>query len=215
MKKKIELTNVGFMSPSVIDARCPHCKKEVGFAGISKYQDVHGYNFEGEYRIGLRVCPRAECKGQLLFHFIDADLTTYPSQIIDFEKKEIPKKISDNFEEALKCESIGCYTASAIMVRKTLEMICEDRGAKGKYLINKIGNLKSQVILPIQLFDAMDNLRLLGNDAAHVELKDFGNIGKNELEIAIDLTKEILKSIYQLDDIVGKLKDLKKSDNVN
>ncbi|MFZ1459077.1 MAG: DUF4145 domain-containing protein [Candidatus Saccharimonadales bacterium] len=130
--------------------------------------------------------------------------------MIDFNNDSIPEPISQNFEEALLCEANECYIASAIMVRKTLEMICDDRGANGSNLVARIKALRNQVTLPDALFDAMDNLRLLGNDAAHLELKEFDEIGEDELEVAIELTKEILKAIYQLDSIVSKLKTLKK-----
>jgi hypothetical protein len=65
------------------------------------------------------------------------------------------------------------------------------------------------VVLPNVLFQAMDELRLLGNDAAHIEAKVFDQIGKAEIEAAIELTKEILKGVYQLDSLVKKLQALK------
>ncbi len=56
----------------------------------------------------------------------------------------------------------------------------------------------------------MDELRLLGNDAAHIEAKTYDAIGKEETEVALTLTKEILKGVYQLDELVNRLKALKK-----
>jgi len=35
-------------------------------------------------------------------------------------------------------------------------------------------------------------------------------VGEAELDVAIELTKEILKSVYQLDDLLGRLRALKK-----
>ena len=54
----------------------------------------------------------------------------------------------------------------------------------------------------------------LGNNAAHVELTDFDEISKNELEISIDFTKEILKSVYQFDKLLSALKSLKKTNTL-
>ena len=65
-------------------------------------------------------------------------------------------------------------------------------------------------MLPTELFAALDDLRLLGNDAAHIEAKAYNEIGEDELLVAIDLTKEILKAIYQLDSLLGRLRALKK-----
>jgi len=97
------------------------------------------------------------------------------------------------------------------MVRRTLEELCDDKASKGDNLKKRIENLQGNVLLPKELFEAMDELRLLGNDAAHIESKDYDNIGSDEVEIAIELTKEILKGVYQMDTLLSKLKGLKKA----
>jgi len=97
------------------------------------------------------------------------------------------------------------------MVRRTLEEICVDRAATGKTLKDRVSALSKTVILPPALISGLDSLRLLGNDAAHVEAKEYTRIGKTEVELAIDVTKEVLKSVYQLQDLVARLEALKKS----
>jgi hypothetical protein len=87
--------------------------------------------------------------------------------------------------------------ASAIMVRRTLEEICADRRAIGRDLKDRIQDLKTKIVLPQELLDAMDELRILGNDAAHLEAKAYDNISEEELNVAIEFTKEILKALYQ------------------
>ncbi len=51
--------------------------------------------------------------------------------------------------------------------------------------------------MPEELFDAMDELKALGNDAEHIEAKAFANIDKEEAELSIELAQEILKARYQ------------------
>lgn len=97
------------------------------------------------------------------------------------------------------------------MVRKTLELFCADRKAKGRSLYHKILNLKSQIVLPTELFNGIDELRLLGNDAAHVESKSFNHIGKEEIYVGIQFTIEILKASYQYKQLLEKLQKLKAS----
>lgn len=58
----------------------------------------------------------------------------------------------------------------------------------------------------------MDELRLLGNDAAHIESNEFEKIGKPEIEISIEFTKEILKGVYQYEGLLSRLRGLKKAD---
>jgi hypothetical protein len=70
--------------------------------------------------------------------------------------------------------------------------------------------LGKTALVPRELLDAADHLRLMGNDAAHVHAKDYDNIGKEEAELAIDLAKELLKAVYQYASLLTKLVSLKK-----
>ena len=115
------------------------------------------------------------------------------------------------FEEAITCHAEQCFVAAAIMVRKTLELICHDRGATGANLKEWLAALRSKVILPTELFDGLDYLRLLGNDAAHIESQIFDQVGEQEVEASIEFTKEVLKATYQLKGLVDKIRALKKT----
>ena len=95
------------------------------------------------------------------------------------------------------------------MVRRTLEEVCEDKSATGKDLKARIAALKTIALIPSELLDAADELRILGNDAAHIEAREYDKIGKNEIEISIELAKELLKAVYQYSSLLGRLKALK------
>lgn len=60
------------------------------------------------------------------------------------------------------------------------------------------------------MLDALDDLRLLGNDAAHLESRVYEDVGQEEVEVAIEVAKEILKATYQYEVLMGRLKALKK-----
>jgi hypothetical protein len=70
--------------------------------------------------------------------------------------------------------------------------------------------LESRVVLPPDLFSGLDDIRLLGNDAAHIESQTYSRVSQEEVEVAIEFTKEVLKAIYQLSALVARLKGLKK-----
>jgi hypothetical protein len=134
----------------------------------------------------------------------------FPPSTIDFDTSKIPDKLCLAFQEALACHAIGAYVASAMLVRKSLECLCDDRGAQGKDLHARLGALRAKVTLPELLFEAMGALKLLGNDAAHVDARTYDEIGQEEVEAAIDLTKEILKAVYQYESLLTRLTALKK-----
>jgi hypothetical protein len=137
-------------------------------------------------------------------------LESYPPELLDFDSKDIPQAISQALGEAITCHAHRCYTAAAIMVRKTLEELCNDRGATGANLRDRIKSLGSAIIIPPELLVALDDLRLLGNDAAHIESQIYKQVGKEEVEIAIEFTKEVLKAVYQFSGLLQRLQSLKK-----
>ena len=75
------------------------------------------------------------------------------------------------------------------MVRRVLEELCKDQKAKGGNLKDRIAALARIMIIPTELLEAADHLRLLGNDAAHIEATTYAVVGKAEVEAGITLTK--------------------------
>ena len=139
-------------------------------------------------------------------------MMTHPVTRLGFDATHLPPRLARCLEEAITCHSHQCYTAAAIMVRKTLEELCHHQEARGDHLVARLRALKSRVVLPEALFEGLDRLRLLGNDAAHLEAKAFHQVGPEEVEVAIDFTKEVLKASYQYDGLLARLKALEKAD---
>lgn len=149
-------------------------------------------------RLGQRRCPNPACYAHVFVVWDDRlqVRVSYPSERIDFDPGNIPNQIVASFEEPLTCHANQAFVAAAIMVRRTLEEICADKNVTGKTLKDRIQALSGAVILPPALIAGLDSLRLLGNDAAHIEAKEYNQVGKTEVELAIDVTKEVLKAVY-------------------
>ncbi|NTW48232.1 MAG: DUF4145 domain-containing protein [Chlorobiales bacterium] len=214
---KIELNSTGLIDGGTnISLRCPHCGHHGVFILVLN-RDLVVLNKQNSrsYYLGIRKCPNDKCNGHLFFIKEENGeiIYTSPSETIPFDKESIPANVLNAFDEAIKCHSNNCFTASAIMIRKTLEEICHDRGAIGNNLKNRIKDLGSKIVLPKELLEGLDDLRLLGNDAAHIEATTFTEIGKEEIEISIDFTKEILKAVYQYEKLLNKLRNLKDKKN--
>lgn len=210
---KADLSQRTINSGCNLTLKCPHCGNIGTFGTICN--DIYCQDDKGKpIAIGIKMCPNPSCGGHA---FVIYDwrsrsiLDSYPMTKLDFNKDDIPTEIAESFEEAIICHANKCYIASAIMVRKTLELLCKDKGAEGRNLKERIQALVETITMPNELKEGMDVLRVLGNNAAHVELTDFDEISENELEISIDFTKEILKSVYQFDKLLSALRSLKKT----
>jgi len=206
---KLTLKSIGGTNNHInVAIRCPHCGHYGTFIPIA--QDLFAQ--EQQIYFGHRKCPNEICNGHLLFFANKSKeiVETFPSDTIPFDKSGIPDRILNAFTEAITCHSNNCFVASAIMIRKTLEEICSHEGCTGENLKKKLQALSTKIMIPVELRDGMDELRLLGNDAAHIEANAFEQIGKNEIEISIEFTKEILKATYQYEGLLSKLRSLKR-----
>jgi hypothetical protein len=64
------------------------------------------------------------------------------------------------------------------------------------------------VVLPQPFLEGLHDLRLLGNDAGHVEARVYEDIGDEEVSAGIEIAKELIRAVYQYDAIMSALKRL-------
>lgn len=194
-----------------LSLRCPACRHQAILQAL--HQDFQAVQRDGRGTVawGARRCPNPECGALILVIKHGQTVISYPAETIDFDASDLPERVLAALEEAVKCHAEQCYVASAIMVRKTLEEVCAERGAGGPNLKERLDALRNNVNLPEPMFDALQDLRLLGNDAAHIESQVFNKVDQEEVEIALDITKEILKATYQLSSIMNRLEARKKA----
>jgi hypothetical protein len=162
--------------------------------------------------IGFRFCPNRKCMSIHLVIYSELESSVklqYPLSKIDFDKEGIPENVLNALEQAVDCHAQGSYIASAIMIRKTMEEVCHHFEAKGGNLEKRIEALGEKVILPKPLLDGMHSLRYLGNDAAHVECRTYNDVGEQEVQTGIRFVKEILKSLFQYNELLKELNSLK------
>jgi Domain of unknown function (DUF4145) len=191
--------------------RCPFCR-HLGTLDQVTPNDCGTVGKDANIYFGIRRCPNLDCLALIfvIYNHSLIPITSYPAARLDFDATNIPAAVSKSMEEAVACHAAECFIASAIMVRKTLEELCLDRGATGANLKERIKALQAKILIPQELLDGADDLRLLGNDAAHIGSQEFNQVGKEEVEIGIEFAKEVLKAVYQYSALLQKLRSLKK-----
>ena len=78
----------------------------------------------------------------------------------------VPESIRKIYEEAARIKMLA-PNAFAAQIRKALEALCENRGAKNGVLQKRLADLVSRGELPATFAEATDVLRILGNVGAH------------------------------------------------
>jgi hypothetical protein len=195
-----------------INLRCPECLRQSTLNEYKEINDLTTSSADGPILAGVRRCANPECHAHI--YFIQQNnkvVSTFPLDKVSFDSSHIPDRIVQSLQEAINCYANDCFVAAAIMIRKTLEELCQDRNAEGKNLKARINSLGAKIILPKELLEGLDELRLLGNDAAHIESQEFEKVGKEEVAVAIDFTKEVLKAVYQYAMLVNRFHSLKKN----
>ncbi|HAL28134.1 MAG TPA: hypothetical protein DCP25_15560 [Chloroflexi bacterium] len=195
-------------APQPVSLRCPACGQNGTFESVGVADAWLSANQVG---VGSRRCPNMRCRAHIfvVYDTIGQVSVSYPPEVIDFDSTNVPSNVVAALEEAITSHANECYVAAAIMVRKTLEELCGDRDATGDNLKERIKELGTKVVLPNELIEGLDDLRLLGNDAAHIESKVYDNVGREEVEVGIELAKEVLKGVYQMSDLLARLRGLK------
>jgi hypothetical protein len=203
------VVNVGGARP--VSARCHACL-QLGTFEILGQDLLLTSSGPSSAAVGHRRCPNPQCRSHI-FVVLDKEaiVASYPPLRIDFDAVNVPAAVVAALNEAITCHANECYVASALMVRKALEELCHDRQAQGNNLKERIRNLGTKIVLPQQLLDGLDDLRLLGNDAAHIESREYDKVGKEEVEVGVEFTKEVLKATYQYSALLNRLRALKKT----
>jgi hypothetical protein len=192
-----------------LSLRCAFCR-QVGVLDVTPAAPNDARNSEG-FLFGLRRCPKFGCHAVIFVVYMGNELAaSFPPERLDLDLTNLPEAVRKAMEEAIACHGSQSFIAAAIMVRKTLEELCRERQAAGPTLKDRLVSLGTMIVLPKELLDGADDLRMLGNDAAHVESQDFNQVGKEEVEIGIEFAKELLKAVYQYSHLLHRLRSLKK-----
>jgi hypothetical protein len=105
----------------------------------------------------------------------------------------VPKKLQECFLEARTCYEARAYTASAIMCRRSLELLAVERGVAEKNLAQSLLKLKDNGDIDQRLYDWCNQLRLVGNEAAHGVGSDTSQADAKDMT---DLAEAIIDYVY-------------------
>jgi hypothetical protein len=107
-------------------------------------------------------------------------------------QKGLPRSVREAYEAAQNVKHIS-VNAYGVLLGRVLEIICDDRGAIGDTLDEKLKDLAEKKEIPEKLVDIATGIRQLRNIGAHVSL---GELTEQEVPILNDLTRAILDYVY-------------------
>ena len=161
--------------------KCCFCE-QVSFASIYSGEDTQFINSNGE------------------IDYEDVYETKYPVET--YQGTNVPDKVNSAFSSALKAHYVD-NVICLIALRRTLEIICKDKGATKGRLENKILSLTQQGIFPQVINEASDVLRILGNEAAHGDDIEYD---EHTIKEMINFTQIIIEYVYAIPYRIQRIK---------
>lgn len=188
---------------------CYHCGNETVMERIANHTHTETETFGDEHLPNhftiqfhwtwrLYLCK--VCINVTLEHMKNNDDDIFSKEemlLYPFQKNEegyIPEKVARAYESALKVKNID-GAICAIAIRRTLEMVCEDKAAKGKNLFEKLNDLSEKSGLPPIIEEMTTVLREIGNTAAHSGDSEFDN---EVVPSLLEFTEKVLEYVYYL-----------------
>lgn len=200
--------------------RCPHCGNRAPHEYLhdevvtwaERLEDFDDHLFEHRRWALLRcqTCGEASLHSKYL---TTGDPTSDPVEAYHVHELEliwpdmrlpesVPETVRSTYREALRVKHHSA-NAFANQIRKSLEAVCEDRGAEGNNLHNMLGNLEAEGHLPSQLGEMTDLIRIVGNAGSHADRID---VGEQFVEPIDDFFRTAVRYIYELPNQIEELK---------
>ena len=130
-----------------------------------------------------------------------------PNEIVS---GEIPDGISADFKEALRCQFVNAYRATATMCRRALQSSCQDLGAVGDHLVHQIEDLAKQGKITAALHEMAHTVRLIGSAGAHPDKDGLEDVGLDDASDLIEFSREFYDHVYVMPAKLLKMKERRK-----
>lgn len=171
---------------------CPHCDVFAQFWWVETKKPVRvpggGINHQ---ETGLYIATCHHCNGRMVWFIDDGQAhILYPSGIsaAPLPHVEMPDDVKRDYVEAKDITNASPRGATALL-RLALQKLCVHLGGSGANLNDDIGQLV-QSGLPVQIQQALDVVRVIGNNAVHPG------------EISVDDNPEIAQALFGLINVI-------------
>ena len=200
--------------------KCFHCGNETPMPKVGEYfwgsREIEFQDFDFFYKYELFACPVChkvnlrETYGDVtMMGYYDCNLAKYGEQksilfpLNSIDSDSLPNKIKEAYVGALKTKGIDKYVC-LMALRRTLELMLNDKGATKWGLKKKIEEIAEKGLLPDTLKEASSLTKILGDTAAHD--KDL-EIDQYDVEAMAEFIGFIIEYLYIIPDKINNYKE--------
>lgn len=183
--------------------------------GQLTFPDAMVWHEDGANAVGWRSCSNSDCSALVTVsrrRNSRGEVEFFPRPGVEMRRDGIPAPVLTALDEAISCYRVSAFRGAAALIRRAVEITCDDQGAKpvkGHLTLGpRIDLLKGK--LSPDVLEAMHSVKFLGNDAMHIDAEDFDDIGLDQVDAAFVVTLEVLRQLYQAKAILASLAKLRK-----
>ncbi|MGW3209512.1 DUF4145 domain-containing protein [Streptomyces sp. NPDC001135] len=189
---------------------CPRCQQKVT-ATVEAYNEFspdNSFEFRRYLIAECRLCYQPLLLEQIqdskkFSRELECVWPTSPRALAE----TIPEVLRREHFEARTCFKSEAYTATVVMVRRTLEGVCAQHGISKKPLYKAFEEMESVGLIEGRLLEWAQELRVLGNEGAHFTGKP---VTRQDASDAIALAEALLDYLYVFNDQFLKFKERRK-----
>ncbi len=142
---------------------CPHCGAIAHQIWVDTFMHDGSNDLDLIEGLFLSVCQNPDCRKQSVWYF---EKLIYPLlSVAPFPYDDMPSDVKEDFLEARNVVEISPRPAAALL-RLALQKLMKHLGQEGKDINKDIGELVKEG-LPVKIQEALDSLRVYGNEAVH------------------------------------------------
>jgi hypothetical protein len=168
-----------YILPKLNETRftCPHCGTlasiEWSSCCVVKLNDGQ-YDIDSRYTNGNFMLHVSTCRACGNYHlWLDDKIIVPRISNLPMPNDDMPEKVKDIYLEARDVFPCSAKAAAALL-RLAVQKLCVDLGGTGENINNDIAKLVQQG-LPVKIQQALDAIRVIGNNAVHpgtIDLND-------------------------------------------
>lgn len=189
---------------------CDICSAIVKAEVVASYSSHNEHDPMDSFQYTLCKCP--QCSSPILasqeLDYIAGEVDwglpkkIYPNNQFHINPI-IPEKLGKALIESIQCYKSNSYTATVIMCRRAIEVFCSIKGVKERDHDKSIKKLRDEGLINEQLYEWANQLRLVGNLAAHDVDSEFSNLDAKDM---LDFTIAIFDFTFSFKDKFDKFK---------
>ena len=188
---------------------CPHCHvythQDWYYLRAAETQDGYGTQ-HGDNRFRVSYCER--CKQNTIWH---NDKIVFPQNtLVEPANIDLPKDIIDDYNEGSSVLNLSPRSAAALL-RLSIQKLCKHLGETGQDINKDIKNLVSKG-LPPKVQEALDSVRVIGNEAVHpgeLDLKDNRDIANKLFKLVNFIATKLITEPNEIDELYSSLPENK------